>query len=576
MDFDSPPISKTRVVDVFLRYLKAEGVRVVFGVPGGLLHTFFASVEHDPDLQLVVTKHEQGAAYMADGFARVGHGLAVCAGTSGPGATNLLTGVACAYADGIPMLVVTGQAALNSQGRGASQEAPREDMDIVEMFRPVTKYSTMVTSADKMAHHLRRALRQALSGRQGPAHLNVPIDLWNQLVDEDWFDPKSYRPNTQLFDRQAVQQAAELLLKAQHPVILAGAGVLRSGAQEHLQTLAELIQAPVATSAPGKSAFDETHPLSLGVLGFAGHAQADAMLFGKEVDVLLSVGASLDETTTLQWRSALTEKRALLQVDIDPHRLGRNYPVDVALVGDAQTILVELIYHLHRMIRDGCTMCSAWPQAPGTPTKTPVTEKPQVTQSLSPVVWRQEFNALIPDQAIVFSDIGGHMAFNIHHLRFNKQQDFVLNFGFGSMGHGTSAAIGAALAQPHRPVFAIVGDACFTMIGMELLTANEYDIPVIWLVENNNMHGIIWHGGKMLGEQQVMHSVRYKRPVEIAAIARAMGVNAWIVDGAGQLEAVLDEAISLQRPGLIELRVDGDVVPPIAARAQSIAGFAND
>ena len=168
------------MVDVFLRYLRAEGAKVVFGVPGGLLHPFFAAVESDPQLKLVVAKHECGAAFMADGYARTGRCLAVCAGTSGPGATNLLTGVAVAYSDGVPLLVVTGQAPSHALGKGAAQETPPEDIDIVAMFKPITKYSAMIPSPDRLSHHLRRALRLALIGRPGPVHLNVPVDFWDK------------------------------------------------------------------------------------------------------------------------------------------------------------------------------------------------------------------------------------------------------------------------------------------------------------------------------------------------------------------------------------------------------------
>ena len=566
-----------RVVDAFLQALKSEGIRHIFGVPGGLMHTFFAAVEHDADLQLVISKHEQGAAYMADGYARSGHGLAVCAGTSGPGSTNLLTGVACAFADGVPMLVITGQPAINMQGRGASQEAPREGVDIVEMFRPVSKYSTMVTSADKLGHHLRAALRQALDGRQGPVHLNIPIDLWLQDSSETWLAPEFYRPQSRLFDRRAVQQAAELLVDARRPVILAGAGVLRAKAEEQLQTLAELIKAPVATSAAGKSSFDETHSLSLGVLGFAGHKASEKILFSDQVDILFSVGASLDELTTLRWSPELQPRVALLHNDIDAQRIGRNYPVKVPLVGDAQNILVELIYHIHRLLREGREARSQW-QA-GAWREVKMQERDVLrsgTRGLSPQRWRYKLNDMLPDKAIVYSDIGGHMAFNIHDLRLRRQQDFVLNWGFASMGHGTAAAVGARLACPDRPVIAIIGDACFTMNGMELLTAAEYDVPVLWIVENNNMHGIIWHGGKLLGGDQEMNSVRYRRPIEPSAIARSMGLRAWTVEREEQLEDVFREALACRQPALIELRVDAEVKPPIDARANSIAGFGHD
>lgn len=567
----------TRVVDVFLEYLAAEGAHVVFGVPGGLLHPFFEAIEYDERMRLVVSKHEEGAAFMADGYARVGRRLAVCAGTSGPGATNLLTGVACAFADGVAMLVVTGQAASHALGLGAAQETTREDIDIVEMFRPVTKYSAMVTSPETVARHLRRALRLALTGRPGPVHLNVPVDLWGKDLAEAWFDPKTYRPATQTFDRSAVQRAAELLLGAERPLVLAGAGVATGGAQEPLRSLAELFPARVATSPRGKGVFPEDHPLSLGVLGFAGHAEAREVALGDGVDVLLTVGASLNETTTLNWQPSLRPSRALIQIDIDVDRIGRSYPAEVPLIGDAHTVLVELVYHVHRLIREGARARSTWDQAPP-PRRGPSRyDDAELRVSdrtpLTPPRWRCDLEEALPDDAIIYSDIGGHMLFNVHHLCIRERQRFVLNLGFGSMGHGTCAPIGTALAEPGRAVVAIVGDACFTMNGMELLTAAEYGVPVIWIVENNQMHGITYHGSRLVGRRQPLECVRYRRPIEVAAIARAMGLRAWVVDRPGQLQSIAREALRANEPCVIEVRVDPSIPPPIGDRARSIAGF---
>jgi len=502
----------------------------------------------------------------------------VCAGTSGPGATNLLTGVACAFADGVPMLVVTGQAASHAHGLGAAQETTREDIDIVQMFRPITKYSTMVTSAETMGRHLRRALRQALTGRPGPVHLNVPVDLWAEpLEGEDWFDPRTYRPQTVTFDRTAVQQAAELLLAAKRPLILAGSGVAIADAHEHLRSLAELFPARVVTTPRGKGVLPEDHPLSLGVLGFAGHAEARATALGDEIDVLLTVGASLNETTTLNWHSALRPTGALIQLDIDADRIGRSYPVDVPLIGDAQTVLVELVYHVHRLIRGGDHGRSTWGEAPppvrGADRYRAAGQRASDATPVTPQRWRCDLQEVLPDDAIVYSDIGGHMLFNIHHLCLRAEQRFVLNLGFGSMGHGTCAPIGTALAHPDRPVFAIVGDACFTMNGMELLTAAEYRVPVIWLIENNQMHGITYHGSAMVGRKQPLEAVRYQRPIEVASIARAMGLRAWTVDRPGQTQDVVREAIAAREPCVIEVRVDPSIPPPLGDRAKSIAGF---
>lgn len=566
--------SVPRVLDVFLRYLKAEGVTVVFGIPGGLLYPFFAAVERDPDIAFVVAKHEQGAAFMADGFSRVGRRLSVCAGTAGPGATNLLTGVACAFADGVPMLVLTGQVASHAFGKGAAQETSREDMDIVAMFRPVTKYSAMVTSPESLAQHLRRALRLALTGRPGPVHLNVPVDLWEKPLQEDWFDPRTYRPDTRTFDREAVRRAALLIAAAKKPVLLVGAGVAIAGAQEHLRTLAELVPARVATTPRGKGLFPEDHPLSVGVLGFAGHALARDTLLGSDVDLLLTIGTSLNETATLNWTPGLRKNRTFIQLDIDAERIGRNYPVDLALVGDAQTILVEVVYHLHRWMRENKPLASTWDaNVRGTWTFDQAELRSTDQIPLTPQRWRKDLEEVLPDDTVLFSDIGGHMLANIHYLTIKERQQFVINLGFGSMGHGTVAPIGAALAEPDRPIFAIIGDACFSMCGMELLTAVEYDVTnIVWIVENNNMHGITWHASKQLSLGGLT-SVRYKRPLEIAAIARAMGLASWVVDAPNQMQVAVREALSAPRPALIEVRTDPRIPPPIGDRVRSLSGF---
>lgn len=564
-----------RVVDVFLQYLRAEGVRVVFGIPGGLLFPFFAAIETNPAFRLVVAKHEEGAAFMADGYARAAGCLAVCAGTGGPGSTNLLTGVACAFADGVPLLVLTGQAASHALGRGAAQETPREDIDIVAMFRPITKYSAMITSAESMGHHLRRALRSALTGRPGPVHLNVPVDLWERPLTEEWFDPTSYRPSVRTFDRRAVAQATETLLAARAPVILAGSGVAIADAREHLLTLAELLPARVCTTPRAKGVFPEDHPLSLGVLGFAGHEAARATVLGDEVDVLFSAGASLNETTTFNWQPALMPKGSFIQLDIDADRVGRNYPVGIPLVGDAQTILIEIVYHAHRAMREGTRARSEWGASPPPPQGESRYLDPDLrardTQPLTPQRWRAEMSPALPRDAMVFSDIGGHMLFNIQHLEMSGRMSWFINLGFGSMGHGTVAPIGAAIACSDRPVVAIVGDACFTMHGMELLAAAEYDVPVVWIVENNGMHGITWHGSKLLGTR--LDSIRYRRPLDVAPIARAMGIRATVVDRPGQIADALREALKVRSPAVIEVRVDGTLVPPLGARVGSLAGF---
>lgn len=568
--------ARASLVDAFLAYLKAERVEVVFGIPGGLLHSFFEAVEHDEDIELVVTKHEEGAAFMADGYARCGRRLGVCAGTSGPGSTNLLTGVACAFADSVPLLVITGQADSRHLGKGAAQETAQGDMDIVSMFAPITKYSARVESPPRILHHLRRALRRALTGRPGPVHLNIPVNFWKQPVEYEEFEPTKYRPKTRVFDREAVQRAADTLVDASRPVILAGSGIQTGDARQELIRFAEQIHARVATTPRGKGVFPEDHPMSMGVFGFAGHSLARQTLLGDDVDVLFAVGTSLGETATFNWDTRLMPTESFIHLDIDVERIGRSYPVDVPLLGDAKTTLTELYFHVDRVLED-TRLSSRWGEVDDEVGQSRY-RHPELRASsrmpIAPQRWRADIEPILPSDAIIFSDIGGHMLFNIHNLHITREQDFIINLGFGSMGHGTAAPVGAALSCPNRPIVAIIGDACFTMNGMELLTAVEYELPIIWIVENNQMHGITWHASKRLSDKDLpIESIRYRRQINLADMAATMGLVSFRVEKPGEIEGALAEAIQASSPCLIEVLVDPAVDPPLGDRVDTIEGF---
>ncbi len=562
-------------VQVLLDGLKAEGVRVVFGVPGGLLHPFFDAVERDGDLDLVVVKHEQGAAFMADGYARTGGGLAVAAATSGPGATNLVTGVAVAHADGVPMLVLTGQANSATLGRGAAQESARPGMDIVGMLSSVTKYSATVSRADRVGFHLTQALRAAWSGRPGPVHLNVPVDLWRHPCPPIDAAPGRYRPvDVRYVSPAELERAAEVLASARTPCILAGSGATSPAARRALMRLAEQLGARVATTPRAKGCFPEDHPLSLGVLGFAGHREAKRVLVDEDpVDALFVVGASLGETTTFNWDPRLARSARWIQLDVDPARIGRGYPVDVAVVGHAEVALAALSQQFSE--RMALRTWRARPLPARGEARFDGDEaalRASTSVPVTPQRWRRELVDVLPPDAMIFSDIGGHMLLNLHHLEVTAGQSFVLNLGFGSMGHGTAAPIGARLAHPDRPIVAIVGDGCFAMNGMELITAVEYDLPVVWIVENNQMHGITHHGSRMVSGR-AMTSIRYRRPLNVAGLARAMGVRTWQVQRPGEIGPALTAALACGAPALIDVFVDREVPPPLGDRARTIAGI---
>lgn len=569
----------TRVIDLFATYLKLLNIQYVFGVPGGLLHPFFDRMEKDDFFQLIVTKHEEGAAFMADGYARVSRQMAVCAGVSGPGATNMMTGVAVAYTDGVPLLVITGQAISRFMGKGAAQETSPEDIDMVTMYKPITKYSVMVTQPETFSHHLRRAIRLARSGRPGPVHLNIPVDLWMKEVsarDETaWSEASQFCPRIPVYNTSHAMKAMAALSSAVKPVFLVGSGIADEQAQSRLIELAQLLNAPVATTPRAKGIFPEDHPLSLGVLGFAGHQSARSLIIEdrESIDVLFVIGASLNETTTFNWHPGLKPpQRTLIQCDIDPDRLGRNYPVDIPLLGDGALYLEAIQEQLKATRLGSAHRTTAW-------TSRSLTfdddegQRDANQRPLLPQRWRKDLQEVLPDNAMIFSDIGGHMLFNIHHLMIKRGQKFVLNLGFGSMGHGTVAPIGAALACPDRAVIAIIGDACFTMNGTEFLTAVEYDIPVIWILENNQMHGITWHGSKVVSEGVPLECIRYRKPLDIMGIANGMGVQTWQVSEPGAIQQSFLEALATKKPALIEVKVDESIPPPLADRAKTIAGF---
>ncbi len=331
------------MASALLRILEAEGVEYIFGVPGGPLTGLFEAMNKQTTIRLVLAKHECSAAYMAASHARLTGKLAVCCATSGPGATNALTGIASAQADSLPVLLLSGQVATNVFGKGAIQESSVFGTDLVSVFRPVTKLSMMLPNAERAPDHLRAAIRTAMSGRRGAVHLSVPADILRRPITFAPERPRRYRAQSALVDKQAIIEAASLLALARRPCILAGHGVALAQASEELATLARYIQAPVMTSPKGKGVFPENDPLSLGVLGFGGHEIAETHVRSGDIDVLLVVGSSLNEFVTNAWTLPLRPKVALIQIDIDPTSFGKTYPVDVAVGATPRRVYAKCV-----------------------------------------------------------------------------------------------------------------------------------------------------------------------------------------------------------------------------------------
>jgi len=555
---------KINTAELFLRYLAGEGVEYLFGVPGTALVPIYDAINKQDAIKPILTKHEEGAAFMADGYARVSGKIGVCYGTSGPGSTNLVTGVANAYMDEVPLLVLTGQVPTSVYGKGTFQDSTKEGVDSVAMFDPLTKFSQMIISKYKMPETLREAIRIATSGKNGPVHLSFPKDVMTEKLEESLLPHGSYKVESNYFDRRLVIDATEKLVEAKKPAMLVGYGVIKSNASMEILELAEMLNIPVATSPKAKGAFPEDHPLSLGVLGFSGSPVAEKYL-RSDVDVLLAMGTSFNQVTTSSWDPQLAPSDCLIHVNIDPAEIGKNYRADIALVGDCQAVTNEISFRvLAKLQKDDPKKkrpledIILFKKRIG-----PFLEEEKMHSMAVPIkpqALMRELQEVLPQDAIVFVDTGSHMSWAIHYLQF-KYPNLIMPFGLLTMGYATAAAIGGKLAAPDKPVIAIVGDGCFQMNGMEVATAVNHNVPVVWIVQNNSKLGLVHELQKFsLGENTV--STTFKE-INVAKIARGLGAESYRINEPGELSEILPKALNAGVPTVIEVIIDSDEVPPI-------------
>lgn len=574
----NPPAGRACTpVSTVLDHLHAEGVTHLFGVPGGPLTPVYDALYDDARFTLVTTRHEAGAAFMAAGYAAATGRLGVCLATTGPGTTNLVTGLAAAFSDSLPVLALTANVPALAFGKGSLQDSTDDRIDTVAMLRACTKASTMLADPRNTGSTLRRLLRAAMSGRRGPVHLNIPTDLMRRTVVLDLERPERYRGMPRPFDREAVKEAASALLAARRPAILAGSGVRLAGAEPELRELVRLLGAPAATTPKGKGVVSEMDPLALGVFGIASSPLAEAYLLDGGVDALLVLGSSLHEISTQGWDERLAPSGPLIQADIDPRVLGRNYRVDIALVGHLKTTLRELLFELRRRTASGEFPEPAgagdfleWRGGrsafldPGARVSDAVPLKPQRLMA--------ELEGCLPEDALVFMDSGNNTLWTLHHLRASGRSRFIHNWGeFGAMGFGVAAAIGAKAVLPDRPVVAVVGDGSMGMAGMELLTASTFEIPVVWVVLNDARYNTVHHGQTMQYAGRTIGTTF--RRMDLAALAESLGVDGHYVDLPEEVAPAMRAALRSGRASLLDVRIDADEVPPVHSRIRALDRF---
>jgi len=574
-------LAKFRAGRCILEHMKGEGVKYFFGIPGGGIAPFFNEFYDFPDIRVILVKHEQGASFMADGYYRASHVVAACGGTVGPGGMNIISGLHVPYQDSIPVLAITNNVPTTSFGKADIQDAcgwgPRA-LSHVDAAKPVTKWSVLVFNAKLVPEVIRRAFRIMLADRKGPVLIDLCQDIIREEIETEILPPEKYRPFCKIRgDRETTEKAAELLVKASRPAILAGGGVQYSDAQPELFELANLLSIPVATTLMGKSSFPEDHPLALGVAGREGSDVANQVLTTDRTDLLLAIGCMFHAGTTRGWRSNFGGRR-LIHVDIDPMEIGKNYPVDVGIIGDSKTVLRDLIdivrIRLSKMKKEELEDLEVLKQER---TKEILQLKGELKYYSEPEMFSdavpikpqracKEIRESADRNAIFFCDCGNNLAWAERYIQaYGPPRTFLVDGGHTAMGFSLAASIGAKLGAPNKQVIDIIGNGSFQMLCKEVITAASYNIPVIWCILDDQNLGRIKHGQKFgykkWDPERYIATSSYD--LDFEKFAEACRVFGRKVERPGEIKDALNDAKASGKPAIIDIRIDPDEVPPV-------------
>ncbi|VVB72719.1 3D-(3,5/4)-trihydroxycyclohexane-1,2-dione hydrolase [uncultured archaeon] len=524
-----------------LESLKREGVDVVFGLPGGVLLPLYDAI-YQSDLRHILVRHEQGAAHMADGYARATGKVGVCIATSGPGATNLVTGIANAYMDSVPMVAITGQVNTWLIGKDAFQEA-----DITGITLPITKHNYLLRSAKDITRVFREAFYIARTGRPGPVLIDLPRDVTVDEVEFTWpeLDLPGYHPSFKAHEMQ-IKKAAKALMEAERPVIYVGGGVRYASAHKELYDLATKINAPVTTTLMGIGCFPEDHPLSLGMLGMHGTKYANYAI--QESDLILAIGARFDDRVTGKI-SSFAPRAKMVHIDVDPAEVGKNVRVDIPVVGDAKNALQGLLKEV-------------MPKASGA-----WNEKIEAWKKDHPLGYIPDLNLIKPQyvieklcqlapDAIITTEVGQNQMWAAQFFVHKDPQKFISSGGLGTMGYGFPAAIGAKMGRPECDVIDIAGDGSFLMNSQELATAVVNDIPVKVAVLNNGCLGMVRQWQELFFEKRYSATILGRTSPDFVKLAEAYGAVGLRATKPSEVEGVIQTALSTDRPVVMDFIVN--------------------
>jgi acetolactate synthase-1/2/3 large subunit len=537
--------------------LEKEGVKEVFGLPGGANLPIYDEFSRC-DIRHILTRHEQSAAHMADGFGRVSRKPGVCFATSGPGATNILTGIATAQADSSPMIAVTGQVPVEMIGKDAFQES-----DIIGMANPVVKYAFQPRNANEVPLAVRKGFYIAETGRPGPVLIDIPKDVQTneaEMTFPDEFKIQGYHPWNDP-DIIHVEKAIDMLLSAEKPVILAGGGTIISSAFAELQTIAELLMIPVVTTFKGKGAFPETHPLSLGPIGMHGHAEANRIM--TEADCVLAIGTRFSDRSVGTFE-AFEKRLKIIHMDVDPAEIGKNQTTSVAVVGDVRASLRIMIKMLMQKVAKKTDETPWFKHVKETKEYWKENLKLHPGEMGAAKILRK-LRELLPHQSVVTTEVGQHQMWASLFFDVIQPGTFFSSTGLGTMGWGFPAAIGAKVAKPDVPVVDIAGDGSFAMTENSLATAVLEDIPVIVFILNNSTLGMVAQWQRTFYQRRMIGVDQGQCPdyVKLAESYGAQGIRAQSMD---ELDKAIKTALTSEVATVIDIPIDPeeDVLPFVA------------
>jgi acetolactate synthase-1/2/3 large subunit len=544
--------------EALIKALEKEGVDVVFGMPGGANLPIYDALV-DASLRHILVRHEQSAAHMADGYARIKRKAGVCFATSGPGATNLITGIATAYADSSPMIAVTGQVPLAMIGKDAFQET-----DIIGVSNPCTKYAFQPRAAAEIPETVKKAFYISESGRPGPVLIDIPKDVQQareEISFPDLIKVRGYNPVVDA-DLSQLERAVETMTKAERPIIMAGGGVILSGAFSELQALAELLMAPVVTTFKGKGSFPENHPLAMGPIGMHGHAEANKIII--EADCIVAIGARFSDRSVGRF-DEFGKGMTIIHMDVDPAEIGKNKAADIAIVGDVKASLrtaVKMLAKHETMKRD---TENPWLKRRKELIDYYTETIKDYPRGLTAKKALKKLREVLPPDAIVTTEVGQCQMWASLHFDVISPGTFFSSTGLGTMGFGFPASIGAKVAMPQSIVVDIAGDGSFNMTENSLAVSVLEKVPVIVFLMNNYMLGMVAQWQRTFYKRRYMGVHQHNCPdyVKIAEAYGAQGIRAQSME---ELEKALKKALNTEVATVIDITIDPeeDVYPFVA------------